>query len=195
MTKFEFIRMLRNKLSDFPRGEVEEQLRFYTEMIEDRMEEGILEEEAVAAVGSVDEIASQIASEIPIPQKEQETAKPKRKRRGWEIVLLIFGSPVWLSLLIAAFAVGISLYTSAWAVIISLWAVFVSLIAYGLAGFIVGAVFAATGNGIAGLALVGTALVCLGLGIFLFYGCKVITDVTILLTRKLFKHRNKEEAK
>ena len=94
MTKFEFIRMLRNKLSDFPRGEVEEQLRFYTEMIEDRMEEGIPEEEAVAAVGSVDEIASQIASEIPIPQKEQETAKPKRKRRGWEIVLLIFGSPM-----------------------------------------------------------------------------------------------------
>ena len=60
MTKTEFVLELTSKLSLLPWEEVEDRISFYVEMIDDRMEDGLSEEEAVAAVGSVDEIAAQI---------------------------------------------------------------------------------------------------------------------------------------
>ena len=46
MTKLSFLFSLREKLSALPTEEAEERLRSYSEMIEDRMEEGLSEEEA-----------------------------------------------------------------------------------------------------------------------------------------------------
>ena len=87
MTKLQFLFALRDRLTDLPKSDLEERLHFYSEMIEDRMEEGLSEEEAVTAVGSVDEIAGQIASEIPSPKK----VSAKRHWKTWEIVLLALG--------------------------------------------------------------------------------------------------------
>jgi len=53
MNKQEFIEALYRRLSDLPWQDVEERLNFYGEMIEDHMEEGLSEEEAVASMGSV----------------------------------------------------------------------------------------------------------------------------------------------
>ncbi len=193
MMKHEFLATLQKKLSPLPRNEVEERLRFYTEMIEDRMEDGVPEEEAVAAVGPIDEIAAQIASDIQ-PQKPQ-GEKQEKRRSGGQIVLLILGSPLWVPLLIAAFAVGLSLYVSLWSVIISLWAAFGSMVACGVAGLVAGLGMGLGGDPMSGLALAGASAVCLGLAIFLFFGCKVLTDATVRLTTKLFQRRKKEEAK
>jgi uncharacterized membrane protein len=41
MTKLQFLMALHEKMSGLPREEVEERLEFYSEMIEDRMEEGL----------------------------------------------------------------------------------------------------------------------------------------------------------
>jgi uncharacterized membrane protein len=49
MGKQEFLTRLGKALSGLPREDIEERLNFYSEMIEDRMEEGLSEEEAVAA--------------------------------------------------------------------------------------------------------------------------------------------------
>lgn len=190
MTKLKFLIALRDRLSDLPQEDVEERLGFYSEMIEDRMEEGLSEDEAVAAVGSVDEIAAQITGEI-LPAK----IEPKiRRLKAWEIILLVLGSPVWLSLLIAAFAVALSLYVSVWAIIISLWAVFGSVVACAFAGVLSGMIFAVTGHGLTGMAMIGAGIVCAGLSIFLFYGCKAITKGTVLLTKKIFGFLRKEKA-
>ena len=59
MRKQEFLAKLRKGLSGLPQDDIEERLIFYSEMIEDRKEEGLSEEEAVAAIGSVDEIVAQ----------------------------------------------------------------------------------------------------------------------------------------
>ena len=180
MTKLAFLMALNEKLSRLPREEAEERLRFYSEMIEDRMEEGLAEEDAVAAVGSVDEIATQILSEFP------NTTEPKlRKKRmkTWEIVLLAVGSPVWVSLLIAGFAVALSLYISLWAIILSLWAVFVSLSACTLAGIAAGIGFAIAGNVPIGIAMLGAACLCAGLAIALFFVCKIATKYTFRLLK------------
>ena len=74
MNKQEFLTRLRKGLSGLPQEDIEERLTFYSEMIDDRIEEGLSEEEAVAAIGSPDEIAEQIIGEIPIKKivKEKE---------------------------------------------------------------------------------------------------------------------------
>ncbi|MBR4109053.1 MAG: DUF1700 domain-containing protein [Oscillospiraceae bacterium] len=191
MTKLNFLFELHERLSDLPQNEVEERLTFYIETIEDRMEEGLSEEDAVAAVGSIDEIAAQIISEISSAAAKEEV-KPKRKqRKAWEIVLLVLGSPLWIVLLIAAFAVVLSLYISLWAVIISLWAVFAAFAGCAFGGIVGGACLALGGYGHTGIAIIGAGFVCAGLAIFLFYCCKAATKGTLRTTKKIF---HKKEA-
>ncbi|MBQ7034585.1 MAG: DUF1700 domain-containing protein [Clostridia bacterium] len=184
MTKLRFILSLQERLSCLPQDDLEERLSFYSEMIEDRMEEGLSEEEAVAAIGSVDEIAEQIIAEIPLAKLAKEKIRPKRRLKGWEIVLLVLGSPIWLSLGIAAFAVMLSLYISLWAVIISLWAVFASFAGCFIGGVLAGILSAIGGNIASGLAVLAAGIVCAGLAIFMFYGCKAATKGILMLTKK-----------
>jgi len=191
MTKAEFTLALHEKLSSLPMDEIEERLAFYLEIIDDRMEEGLSEEEAVAAVGSVEVIAAQILADIPITRLIKGKIKPQRKRTGWEVLLLILGSPLWLSLGIAAIAVVLSLYISLWAVIISLWAAFGSLIIGAFSGIVAGIVLVFVSTPLAGLALAGGGLICAGSAIFLFYGCKAATKGTLLLPKKLFMGRKR----
>ena len=100
MRKQEFLQELRDGLAGLPQNEIEKRVAFYAEMIDDRVEEGLSEEEAVAAVGTVYEIVLQAAEEFP--EQVSVRIKPKRKLSAMAIVLLILGSPVWFSLLIAA---------------------------------------------------------------------------------------------
>ena len=185
MTKLEFALELTGRLSFLPWEETEERVNFYSEMIDDRMEEGFSEEEAVAQIGSVEEIAAQILADTPFAKLVREKLKPKKGKRAWEIVLLALGSPIWLSLGIAALAVALSLYISLWAVIISLWAGFASLAACGFGGVMGGIVIALGGHRLTGIAVVGAGFVCAGLSVFAFYGCKAATKGTIFLTKKL----------
>lgn len=184
MTKLQFLLALHDKLSGLPQDDVEQRLNFYSEMIEDRMEDGLGEEEAVAAIGSVAEIAAQIVADIPLAKIAKEKIKPKRRLSAWEIVLLAMGSPIWLALLIAAVAVGFSVYVVLWSLVISLWAVEASVWACALAG-VIGIAFAFNGNVLTGFAMLGAGFVCAGLAIFLLYGCKAAINGIILLTKKL----------
>lgn len=114
-----------------------------------------------------------------------------RKLHAWEIVLLVLGSPIWLSLLIAAIAVVFSVYISLWSIIISLWAIFGSIVACAFAGILCGIVFAMVGYGITGVAMIAAGLILAGLSIFLFYGCKLTTTGTVLLTKKILRRLKK----
>ena len=134
MTKIDFINELNQKLIGLPQKELEDRIGFYSEMIDDMTDDGLTEDEAVASIGSVDEVAEQIISEIPLSKIAKERIKPKKKLSALSITLIAVGSPIWLSLLVAAFAVIISLYASMWAVVISLWAAFASFAACAPAG-------------------------------------------------------------
>ncbi len=185
MTKIEFILELNDRLSGIPQEDIQERLEFYSEMIDDRIEEGLSEEEAVRDIGSIDDIVTQILEETPLVKIVKDKIKPKRKIKVWEIVLLVLGSPIWLPLLLAAFAVFISLYVVAWSVIVSLWSVFGSLAACFIGGIASGAVFSILGNGLTGLLIMGAGIVCAGLAIFMFLGCKAATKATLRLTKKI----------
>lgn len=184
MNKQEFLTRLGKGLMGLPKGEIEERLTFYREMIEDRMEEGLSEEEAVSAVGDVDEIIAQIEADVPPTKKAKGEAKSKRRLTVWEIVLLVLGSPIWLSLAIAAGAVVLSLYVVLWSVLISLWAVFGSLAVCAVGGAAGGVIIACGDNLLSGIAVIGAGLVCAGIAVFLFYGCREATKGTVNLTKQ-----------
>ncbi|MCQ2425887.1 MAG: DUF1700 domain-containing protein [Lachnospiraceae bacterium] len=184
MTKTEFLSALRLGLAGLPEKDIEERVSFYAEMIDDRTEEGLTEEEAVDAVGPVGTVISQIAEETPLSKLVKEKIKPKRRLKGIEIALMILGAPLWVSLLIAAFAVLLALIVAFWAVIVAFWAVFASLAACGLAGITAGIGFAVGGKGLSGLALIGAGLFLLGLSVFAFFGCKAATKGIFVLTKK-----------
>ena len=65
MNKREFLQKLENGLSGLPREDIEQRLSFYAEMIDDRIEDGFSEEEAVAGIGTPEEIAAQVIEETP----------------------------------------------------------------------------------------------------------------------------------
>ena len=185
MTKQEFITALRDRLSGLPLCDINERLTFYSEMIDDRIEEGLSEEGAISDIGSVDEIAAQITSDIPLSRLIKERMKPQRRLSASVIVLLAIGSPLWLSLFIAAIAIGISFYAVIWALIITLWAVFASVATCSMGGTVAGILFTVRGQWSSGLAIIGASVFCIGLAIFLLFGCKNSTKGTILLTKKL----------
>lgn len=185
INKQEFLAKLKKGLSGLPQSDIDERLAFYEEMIDDRIEDGLSEEDAVNEIGDIDEIISQIISETPLTKIVKEKIKPKRTLRAWEIILLILGSPLWISLLAATFIVVLSIYLVLWSLILCLWSIEVSLWAYTLCGIVSGIVIIFNDNVFSGLALIGIALVCAGLSIFLFFGCKAATKGTLLLTKKI----------
>ena len=197
MNKQDFLLALRKRLSGLSQEEQNDRLAFYSEMIDDRMEEGLTEEEAVAKIGTVEQVAEQILREIPMSRLVKDAVKPKRRLETWEIVLLVLGSPLWISLLVSAFAVVLSLYISAWSIVISFWAVAASFAACALAGIIAAVFFAIRGHIVPAAAMVGAGLCLTGLAILAFFGCKALTRGVILLTKKcvlaLKKRLSREE--
>jgi uncharacterized membrane protein len=185
MKKNEFAMELTQRLSFLPWEEIQDRVNFYREMIDDRMEEGLSEEEAVAQIGSVEDIVAQIIADTPFTKLVKEKLKPKKRMKAWEIVLLVLGSPIWLALGISAFAVVLALYICLWAVIVSLWSVFGSLVGGGFGLMVAGIVIALGGEGLTGIAVLGAGCLCVGLSILAFYGCKMATKGTLLLTKKL----------
>ena len=182
MTKNEFLAELRLKLSGIPEKDIDDRLGFYSEMIDDRIEEGISEEDAVNEIGSIDGIAAEIIAEINSAPKAKK--EKKKKLKTWEIILLAVGSPIWGVLAISAAAVVFSLWASLWAAIVSIWAAFGAFVG-GSVGCIVFAVIQfATGSPLVGLAMIGYSLTLAGLSIFTFFGCKAATKGSVILTKK-----------
>lgn len=185
MNKQEFIKTLRNKLSKFPQKEVENGINFYSEIIDDKIEDGILEENAVKQVGNVDYIASLIASDIPLTKIVKNNVKRKNSFRTWEIVLLVLGSPIWLSLLISLFAVVFSVYVSLWAGVISLWAGSLSAFIVSLYGIVYGIIMTFVSDVYVNLAILGLSIASVGVSILLYYCSKYSTKGLIILGKQI----------
>ena len=66
MRKQDFIKELRINLSFLPKEEIEDRISFYCELIDDKIEEGLKEEDAIKSIGSVDEIINQIINDMPL---------------------------------------------------------------------------------------------------------------------------------
>lgn len=185
MTKKDFLFELVMGISQLPSEVIDEQISFYSEMIDDRIEDDLSEEEAVAEIGKPQEIIKQILMDVPLSKLVKAKIKPKRRLSALEIVLIVLGFPVWFPMLIAAISVVFSLYVSIWSIIVSFWAAFISIAASGIGSIIAGIIFICTTNAYTGVAMLGTGIFLIGISIFAFFGCKYATKGIILLTKKL----------
>ena len=186
MTTTQFVLELSEKLSGLPKDDIKKSAEFYIEMIDDRMDEGMSEAEAVAAIGSVDTIAEEILGEIPMVKLVKEKIKPKRKLSAWEIVLLLLGSPIWISLAAVAFVVILVLYVVLWAVEICVYAANITFFAGGISGVALTAVYYIHGNVGGAIFVLGAGILCVGLGLLMMWVCRESTRLMVVLTKKIW---------
>lgn len=198
MKRVEFLKELKARLWALPEADIQCSLDYYSEMIDDRMEDGLTEDEAVAAIGNLEEIVQQILGETPRPPVVVEPAKKAEPAKGstktWLIILLVLGSPVWIPLLASAIGTVIGIYVSLWSVVIALYAAFLAL-AVSSVGCIVGSFFM-FGGVTGGVVAWGAALVCAGLAILLLLLANLAAKGMVKLTKLVWNSifRRKERA-
>lgn len=183
MTKQQFDSMLRQKLNGLPAEDIERSADFYAELIEDRMEEGMSEEEAVAALGDAAEIAAGILADTPIQKLIREKVRPKRKMKAWEIVLLVLGSPLWISMILAAVSCIAAVYICLWTVVIAFYAAAAALLLGFPVGICTGIYFMTQGKIASGFFMIGAGICAGGLAVFVYFLSNAAAKGVILLTK------------
>ncbi len=178
MTKSEFLFQLKQSLSELPESEIERSCVFYAEMIDDRIECGMTEEEAVEQLGRPEEIAKDILLDMPLSKIIKNKCKKKKEWQAWEIVLLILGAPLWVPLLISTAAVVLSIYIVIWSMMISLWAIVVSLGAVFVGSIIIFCSTVAAAPMTATVNL-GVGLICAGISALGILGCSKLTSLLV----------------
>lgn len=185
MNKNEFLEKIRCQLNGLPPDDIQKSLDYYSEILEDKIEDGLTEEEAIEAMGTPESIAEQILMDTSLPKLVKATVKPKSKIKPWVIILLILGSPIWLSLLIAVAAVLFSIYIVLWSIVLVLYSVDLSFATAALGCFAGGAIFFIKFSMLDGIFTLGTAFVFAGLAILMFFGCNQVTKGMIFISKKI----------
>ena len=168
MNKLDFLFALEEQLQALPDQERKQALEYYFEIIDDRMDCGMNEEEAVAACGNIDDIAEQIIMDTPLTKLVKQKNKNRRRMRAWEIVLIVLGFPVWFSLAVAFFCVLLAISICLWAVVLCIFVVSIACGACSVALSVAAIVAAVTGNFLPALFCLGCAMICAGLTILFF---------------------------
>ena len=176
LTKHEFLKRLEKAIRKLPKEERNRFLSYYKEMIEDRVEDGLTEEQAVAEMEDISVIADRILEELK-----------QKKKKGW--IWAAISSPIWVPVLAigicAICVVGLAVYCC---VIALLLCGLVGCI--GLAGAIIGG-----GDIASGVFTLGVGLALMGIGLLLLgpvnRGAKATTSA---IKRLWHKRRGKETA-
>ena len=187
MTKHEFLSELWERLAGLPGEDIGRSMDFYSEMIDDRMEEGLSEEEAVRAIGPMDEVVAQILMDTSLPKLVKASVKRKRSAPAGQIILLILGAPVWVPLCLVALVIFLVLYLLLWVLVLVLYAVDLCVAAVGIAGIVGGFAQVFTGRLAQGAFLFGAGLACVGLAVLLFFGVNLVTKGVLMLSRKMLR--------
>ena len=187
MDKLDFLTALEQALSQLPEEDRRASTEYYAELIEDRIEDGMSEVEAVASLDPVEKIAQQILMDMPLTKLVKNKVKNRRRLQTWEVLLLILGFPLWLPILISVLAVIFSMYVSLWSVVISLYATFVAL-AGSAVGLVLGGIVLCIFSGLSqGLVCSGAGLVLAGLALLFLPMCNITAKGVIWIGKKLLQ--------
>ncbi len=165
-----FLYELSRRLQALNIAEVDTIIAFYAESIDDRIDGGLTEEQAVAELGNMDNIVNEILSDMPqnappMQNNTSENAQKSSNKTLW-IVLAILGFPLWGPVLIAVTAVIFSLFVALWSLVLSLCLVPVILAFTGVALFVAG-IFLFGINAYTAFALLAAALILIGIALML----------------------------
>ena len=186
MNRYDFLYELKQRLSQLSADEIEKHLSYYEEMIDDRIEDGMTEEEAVASLEDVSVIAERILLDTPITTLVKTKVKPKKGWTATAIVLAIIGSPIWLSLLIALVAVAVSVVVAFWAVVIAVAAAVAAIVLAGLA-LLIAPIFMIGAGLHAALVCFAAGLGVIGIALLGFVGVKHLAKGIAFLCKAMFR--------
>lgn len=181
MNKKIFLKQIEANLKVFESSEVKEIISYYEEIIADKMESGLTEEEAVNSLGDVEQITNEIKATIVMKRSEQKTTN---SLRNFLIILGICSTPILLPIGITFTALYFTLYLVLLLIVLS----------FSVSGFgvIIGVIVESTRTIISGGAL-ATILIQLGAGfvvgallMFVAIGTAKITKVLLNRTNKFF---------
>ena len=175
MNKQEYLESIRSRISAMPADDVNRFMDYYSEMIDDRVEDGLSEEEAVADMGSPDAAVEQILEDMPLTKLVKEKIKPKHELKAWEVVLIVLGSPVWIPLLITAAVLLLTLWIVAFSLLISFYAVVLSFVAAGIGGLICAIPLFVAHRAYTAVLMLGAALIGVGIAILFVVSVKPVT--------------------
>lgn len=186
MTMDEYLSALESGLSQLPEEERKKQISYYEELFADMKEEGLSDAEIVEKLGNPKKAAEEILAEMPLPLLIKSRVKPKK---GWTVltvILLILGSPIWLSIAVALLAVILSVYVVIWAVVVVLFCVVLAILAAGIFGVFLFAINLIPAT-VSSLFVLGLGLLCLGLTAPALLGAIVVTKGICKLTGRIAK--------
>lgn len=110
MNKQEFLYQLEEGLIRLDASERDQFVLYYDELIEDYLEDGASEEEAVNKLGKPSRIASKILEEA----FEEGSFRQKKRLSPLMVMLLIIGFPLWGSILLTAILLVLTVYIIIW---------------------------------------------------------------------------------
>lgn len=189
MKKWEFVNELNARLRDLPKTETDKYIEYYLEMIDDRTEEGMTEEEAVGAVGSIDEIESKIRSEYAGAYVQVQT-RPSgfsfKRLQWWQIALMVLGSIFLIPFVASAFGITVGACASLFGVVVACFAVVFALYVVSGAMFVSGAALIVAGiaaffnqGAPLGMFTLGGGFLLTGLSVLMIIGLNKLTELMI----------------
>lgn len=186
MKKKEFLMELRQSIKGLPKDEIEEKVEFYSEMIDDYMEDGLSEEEAVYKVGGVDDAVKNVAKETSFAKIVKHKASNIKKPSGLMILFLILGFPLWFPLFMVLLVMCLVACILLW--ILPIVTIAVTAALFGSTGACAVAAFGNLTGGSMGYACLfgGGAMVTLGLAILMIFVVIASCKVAALLNKKVF---------
>jgi uncharacterized membrane protein len=168
MRKNEFLGILKTKLKNFNHSEVQKISEYYSELLADKMENGMGEEETVASLGEIDSIINQVTADLIMERSSDRKTNPLK---NFLIILSICASPILIP-------IGITLFTVVIVLVAVLFSVFISFVAAGVSLLLM-----AIATSIRFLALgYDYGLIMLNAGGLLFAG-GVLTGLSVLTFR------------
>lgn len=191
MDKKEFLKAISNNLKGFDKSEITEILAYYEEIIADKMENGLTEEDAIASLGNIDDITNEIKVNLVLKRSDK---KISNSLKSFIIILGICSSPILLPLGIAFAVLFLSLFIVLFALIFVFGFTGICVI---LAVFIHSFSTLSTGGDIAsifiqlGLGLMSSAFL-IGLTIELYKAMKLLLNKINRFFLKTIKKKTKK---
>ena len=155
-----------------PASEVADALEYYAEAIDDRVEQGLSEQQALEEIGGPAQACDAVAETVPVAKRAVAAATATRERKALIGVLLLVSAVFWVPLAFGLLGPAAGVYATIWAAVLVVWTGIGSLLACGL-GAVPLACYSAScgalaeglfsGGGLLALGALGVMLVPLGI--------------------------------
>lgn len=113
-------------------SEVADALEYYAEAIDDRIEQGFSERQALEEIGSPAQACDAVAETVPVAKRVVAAATATRERKALIGVLLLVSAVFWVPLAFGLLGAAAGVYATIWAAVLVVWTGIGSLLACGL---------------------------------------------------------------